>query len=261
MTTRDFSTISPSARALLAMRAGTALPYARAAAEQVFGVDGLAAEEARLAELPGTPLRRFHFEARFRSIDTLLTHVGATAIVEIAGGLSFRGLAMVEAAAVTYVDTDLPAMIETKRGLIDELGTAPRVGELRLAALDAMDGAALRAIVDALPPGPFAVVNEGLLMYLDAGEKQTLLANVRAALASRPGSAWITADIYVRVAHDPKILRDPKLAGFLAQHKVEDNKFGDRAEAEALFTGAGFSIAEKLAPPYDSSRESWVLQL
>lgn len=256
---RDFSTISPSARLLLALRAATTLPYARAAALRLLGADGLAEEEARLAALPGTSLRRFHHEQRFRSIDTLLTHVGAKAVVELAGGLSFRGLALVEREAVTFVDTDLPEMIETKRALIAELGTAPRVGELRLEALDATDAAALRATVDTLPPGPVAVVNEGLLMYLDVDEKRRLATSIRAALTSRPGSAWITADIYFRVPHDPRIFRDPKVVAFLAQHNVEANKFADAAEAEALFTSAGLAIREKLVPPHDVTRESWML--
>jgi len=258
-TARDFSTISPSAQAVLVMRAHTDLPYARAAAELLLGAEALAAEMSRLAAVPGTPLRAAHFAARYRSIDTVLDDTGATRILELGAGLSFRGLALARRAAVAYLDTDLPAVVATKRELVEALaGDDPLVGELRLEALDALDADAVRAAIDGLPPGPVSIVNEGLLMYLDAGEKQRLASHIRDALVSR-GGAWITADIYVRMAVDPRIFQDDRLREFVAAHNVEANKFTSHAEAEALFTGAGLTVERRLALPYDRSRETWVL--
>jgi O-methyltransferase involved in polyketide biosynthesis len=263
--TRDYSTISPSARALVAMRARTDLPFARRAGELVWGAEALAAEHARLAALPGGELRLAHFVQRYRDIDTALDEIGATRIVELGAGLSCRGLDLASRKAVTYVETDLPAITETKRDLIaalmpaDSDGARALVGDLRVRALDALDVAAFDAVVDELPPGDIAIVNEGLLMYLGDDEKARLAANIRAALVRR-GGAWITADIYLRVPGRPELGVDDKLRSFLTTHNVEDNKFADRAAAEAFFTRAGFSIRRRLSAGPHAIRETWIVE-
>lgn len=255
---RDFSTISPSAYSLLVMRSQADLPFARRAAELVLGPEGLAAAIARLSAIAGAELRRQHFAERYRSVDTLLADAAATRILEIAGGLSFRGLALALREPVVYVDTDLPAMIESKSRLVAALEPGALTGELRLRALDALDPDGFRAAVAELPPGAIAIVNEGLLMYLDAGEKQRLAGNIRDALRER-GGVWITADIYLRGVRDPRIGQDDRLRDFLAAHRVEDNKFESRAAAETFFTAAGFTIERRHARQEDATRESWVV--
>jgi O-methyltransferase involved in polyketide biosynthesis len=255
---RDFSTISPSAHSLLVMRAQTGLPFARRAAELLLGTDGVAAGTARLSAIAGAELRVRHFEERYRSIDALLAEEGAARVLEIAGGLSFRGLALAQRHAVTYVDTDLPAMIESKTRLVAALDAGPLVGELRLRALDALDPEGFRAAVAELPPGSIAIVNEGLLMYLDPGEKRRLAASIREALVAR-GGVWITADIYLRGPPDPRIGQDDRLRDFLAAHRVEEQKFESRAAAEAFFAEAGFAIRHRRARSDDATRESWVV--
>jgi O-methyltransferase involved in polyketide biosynthesis len=272
MSARDYSTISPSARALLAMRAQSdELPFARRAAELVFGADALAAEHARLQALPGGDRRLRHFVERYRSIDTLLAGVDAATIVEIGAGWSLRGFAMTRENNVVYVDSDLPAVIEGKRALVAELMAAPsgqraepRAGDLKLRALDALEPGAIRTMVDELPAGgPIAIVNEGLLMYLDDNEKQRLAASIREALVAR-GGVWITADIYIPLsalgispASLPAIGQDERLKHFLASHNVEENKFASFGAAEQFFAAAGFAISRRLAA--DPVRQSWVL--
>jgi O-methyltransferase involved in polyketide biosynthesis len=255
---RDFSTISPSAHSLLVMRAQAGLPFARQAAELLLGADGMAAEIARLTAIAGADLRRAHFEERYRSIDTLLAESGATRILEIAGGLSFRGLALALHQPVAYLDTDLPAMAETKARIVDALDAGPLVGDLRVRALNALDTDGFRAAAAELPAGPFAIVNEGLLMYLDPDEKRRLAAHIRDALTAR-GGVWITADIYLRSAADARIGQDERLRAFLAAHKVEEQKFESRAAAESFFTDTGFAIQRRLTRSPEAIRETWAL--
>jgi O-methyltransferase involved in polyketide biosynthesis len=233
------------------MRAWADLPYARRAAEILFGNDALAAELARLAALAGSELRKAHFAARYRSIDTLLGELGASCVLELAAGLSFRSLELTKRAAVTYIDTDLPDMIATKQRLVSELQAGPLAGDLRLAPLDALDHKEMRAL---LPAGPCAIVNEGLLMYLDDHEKRRLASGIRDALAR--GGVWITADVYVRGPRDPRIEQDERMRSFLTEHRVEANKFESLAAAEAFFTSSGFAIQRRLAEP---TRETWLL--
>jgi O-methyltransferase involved in polyketide biosynthesis len=260
MTTRDYSTISPSARSVLAMRAlSPELPFVREAAELVYGRDALAAEHARLQALVGWQMRLFHFVERYQSIDRMLAASGLETVVELAAGLSLRGLALAQRGAVTYLDTDLPEMIETKRQLVDQLAVGPLVGDVKLRALNALAPGELVAAVAELPAGPVAVVNEGLFMYLDDAEKRQLAASVHDVIAER-GGVWITADIYLKTpAQMPPIGQDDRLKHFLTTHRVEENKFESFAAAEQLFTEAGFSIARREgASPI---RQTWMLEV
>src|SRR4051812_45327116 len=112
--TRDFSTIAPSARWLLMVKAHTTLPYARQAAELVFGAEAVVAGDSG----PDAELRRLHFELRARSLDAMLDELAAERVLELAAGFSFRGLDRAVRSQVTYLDTDLPAIAEPKAELV-----------------------------------------------------------------------------------------------------------------------------------------------
>jgi O-methyltransferase involved in polyketide biosynthesis len=253
---RDYSSISPSAKSLLLVKAQTDLPFARRAAEIVFGT---AAVEQGASADPAAALRRKHFELRARSLDAALQAHGAKRILEIAAGFSLRGLAMAASQDVAYVDTDLPELVSIKSDLVERIHSGPLVGTLRVQALDALDADAFRRTTAGMPDGALAIIHEGLLMYLGDEEKTRLAASVRETLLER-GGAWITADVYVR--SETHLLREESVKKFLAEHRVEENKFADWAAAEAFFTSSGFSIENRLAPPSDSwrVRETWALR-
>ncbi len=257
---RDFSSISPSAKGLLVMKSRTGLPYAKEAADLVWGGQGAEAARAEMAKVSGLDLLTRHFENRYRSLDEALRGSGATRILELASGLSLRGLTMTKRHSTYYLDTDLPDMAETKAGLVAKLQEGPLVGTLRVMALDALDGDAFAAAVDAMPPGPITIIHEGLLVYLDDAEKTVLAENIRGALLAR-GGAWITADVYVRRPFEVRMPRSDRAQRFLDDHRVEEQKFADWAEADAFFTREGFTIERKLSPSIDPrhARETWVL--
>ncbi|HEX3759957.1 MAG TPA: hypothetical protein VHW23_14680 [Kofleriaceae bacterium] len=258
---RDFTTISPTAKSLLIMKSQTTIPFANAAAELMFGAPGVATALAEMNRVPSAELRRMHFENRYRSIDTLLAEAGdgMAGVLELAGGLSFRGLELARQGRF-YVDTDLPELAALKADLIARLHPEPLTGTLRVQALNALDAEAFREAVALIPPGPIAIVNEGLLIYLDDAEKRRLAGNVHDALTAR-GGIWITADIYVPTPPDQRLLTDDRTREFLDRHHVEDNKFASWDAAEQFFTGCGFTVLRKLTPSPDPRhvRESWVL--
>jgi len=255
---RDYSSISPSAKSLLLVKAQTGLPYARAAAEMLFGAEAVQAAARETAASPGAALRVRHFEARARSLDRTLSELGARNVIEVAAGMSFRGLAMAAEEGVFYLDTDLPAIADIKADLAARLHPGPLAGTFAIRALDALDTAAFRAAVGEMPPGPICIVHEGLLMYLDAAEKTRLAGSVRETLLER-GGAWVTADIYVKSA--VPVYREERTKQFLERHHVDDNKFDDWAAAEAFFAECGFDV--KSRDPVASDpwrvRETWVL--
>jgi O-methyltransferase involved in polyketide biosynthesis len=255
---RDFSTISPSARSLLLVKSQTSLPFAREAAELIWGAEYVAEAHRKADATPGAAERRRHFEIRAQSVDEALRELGATRVLEIAAGLSFRGLAMASRGDVFYLDTDLPAIAALKADLVARLHPGPLIGQLFVRALDALDAEAFRAAVTDIPHGPLAIVHEGLLMYLNDAEKARLAASVRGALIER-GGAWVTADVYVR--SDAPVYREEHTKKFIEEHRVEENKFADFGAAEAYFHTNGFTITHRLSSSTGSwtIRETWVL--
>jgi O-methyltransferase involved in polyketide biosynthesis len=229
----------------------------------VFGVDGLEAELAAVKREPLSGLRQEHFENRYRSLDALLADTGLVRVLELAAGLSFRGLELARRdQRIQYLDTDLPAIATMKIGLIAELHPAPLVGRLEVSSLDALDSVAFRTAVARLAPGPLAILNEGLLIYLDDAEKGQLAANVREALG-RYGGVWITADVYVRGPTETRPPLSPRAQAFLEQHRVEEKKFPSWDAAERFFTAEGFVVRQRASPSDEPRhiRESWVLSL
>ena len=245
------------------MKSQTAIPFARQAAALVFGSAGLETELGAMNREPISGLRLQHFESRYRSLDTLLADSGLTRILELGAGLSFRGLDLTgRDPNVHYLDTDLPEMAALKADLVGRLQAAPPVGRLEVLPLDALDPVAFTELAGRLTPGPLAIVNEGLLVYLDATEKSRLAANIRKTLRAY-GGAWLTADVYVRGPAEVRAPLSARAQAFLDQHNVEGNKFADWESAERFFVGEGFVIQRKLSPSDDPRhvRESWVLTL
>ena len=135
-------------------------------------------------------------------------------------------------------------MINTKSDylniLIKECPAAQ--GELEVLALNALDENEFRDIVSHFPEGEVAIVNEGLMMYLDLSEKEKLCKNIHGILKER-GGYWITADIYLKKKEDnPGLKLDQKTTAFFEEHRIEDNKFNSFEEAETFFKRMGFVI-------------------
>lgn len=270
--TRNYNTISPSARSLLLLKGYTPIPYAREAATLIQYPEPYEPDFSN--PQPGFWIRVMHFEARYQSINSLLADllppvaapVAATAIVatsatsqplnilELSSGFSFRGLALAAGRPVHYIDTDLPDLIATKQRLIADLsGDTPLRGHYELHPLNALDTTAFQTIVDSMPSGPVIIVNEGLLMYLGKEEKQQLCQFIGKVLHER-GGYWITADIYIRhnIPDDPELERGDTLKEFLKQHRVQENMFESFDEAIQLFADAGLVLDKEAEPDYSN---------
>lgn len=241
-TNHNFTTISPSARALLLLKGNTNIPYALQAAELISQSDKY---------IPGyadkslsTCLRIAHFEARYLSIDQLLSGLPVKNILELSSGFSFRSLDAVQQKDVYYIDTDLPGIIEEKKKLVAALQREQHAttGTLELLPLNALDESEFIEIINHFPAGEIAIVNEGLLMYLNIEEKEKLCSIIYKILKQR-GGCWITADIYIKTPRFNTIIQmDDDLEKFLEQHNIEENKFDSIEAAEAFFKKCGFII-------------------
>jgi O-methyltransferase involved in polyketide biosynthesis len=222
------------------------------------------------------------------SIDAALAKIALKNILEFCSGFSFRGLALCNDPEVTYYDTDLTGVIETKQQIIQELAKTHNLNSnsnYHLDPLNIFDRTSFKAIVDQFPAGPLAIVNEGLLVYLKEDQKRELCAIIREILLDR-GGYWVTSDIYVQSGSPETAIEDfynDRGREFLAEHEVEQNKFESFEAAGQFFDEVGFTVSEKVesrgqlsalkllenAPGFDKTtlrnrkktRETWILEV
>ena len=131
---RDYSSISPSALALLLTKSQTEIPFAKQAAALVYG-NSAQSELEDTMKGGGANRNLKHFVKRYRSLDTLLKQAGLPRVLEIGAGLSFRGLELTRTTDTFYVDTDLPMIAELKAKLVQQLHPGPLLGTLLVLSL------------------------------------------------------------------------------------------------------------------------------
>ena len=247
-TKRDFSTISPSAKALLIMKGLTEIPYAKEASEALADDD--IQEIFSQDKNPAFWGRLVHFENRYWSIDQLLEDAGCNNVLELSSGFSFRGLSLTQTQDMHYIDTDLEGVIEGKNRFISSINVPENaVGKLEMLPLNALDEDRFMEIVDHFGEGPIAIVNEGLLMYLGVDEKKQLCSTIHRILSER-GGCWITADFYVKTQmNEMRDDIDDKLSKFFEQHNIQGNMFDSFDHAANFFKEQGFVLEKKADVP------------
>lgn len=243
---RNYDTISPSAKMVLLMKGFTDIPYAKQVADMLGYPENYVPKEGMTAFFFW--MRVAHLELRYKSINTLLEGLGIKNIMELSSGWSFRGLDVVKNENVHYIDTDLPGIIDEKKQMMATLQGNDTIteGKLEILPVNALDEAAFTEAVNRFGEGPVAIVNEGLLMYLDNEEKKKLCGNIRRVLQER-GGYWITADIYFKMNMPPIEIKDD-LQKLLDEHDIENNKFENEEEARAFFREQGFEIDQEMEP-------------
>jgi O-methyltransferase involved in polyketide biosynthesis len=242
---RDYSAISPSAKSLVLLKGITNIPYARQTAE-AFSAPATYHIDLNNND-PAFWKRVVHFEIRYWSVDQLLSSIAVQNILELSSGYSFRGLEMISRKEVHYIDSDLPEVINRKKELLLDLkqDVPANLGTLNTIPLNALDTQQFMNVVDSFPEGPIIIVNEGLLMYLDTGEKEKLCGIIHGVLKQR-GGYWITADVYVKSTlarlneHN-----DDSLADLVEAQRIEENMFESFDAAEVFFKKAGFAVVKE----------------
>jgi hypothetical protein len=234
---RDFTSISPSAKWILLLKAHTKIPYALEAAKVI---------DPKFTPDFNKDIRfwgiTFHFENRYWSIDQLMKDLNAINFLELSSGFSFRGLDLTQQKKVHYIDTDLPEMVETKKEITAALqgDNKNTKGVLEVLPLNALDEHAFNNIINRLPPGEVVIMNEGLLMYLELEEKKRLCAIIHQILQER-GGYWITGDIYLKLkSRNIQLQLDEKIEKFFEEQQIEEKKFESFAGAEKFFNEMGF---------------------
>lgn len=217
-------------------------------ARRVFDVTNAALGVSGLVKRDVRSLRHGLLQ-RHTAIDRIVERAGAARVLELAAGLSRRGVARTADPSASHVEIDLAPMIAHKRRLLDrtEAGRAALArANLRLVEGDVtlMDLASAAG-----DPGAEIVIAEGLFMYLDADAQRALWAKVRRLLDERGGA--LVFDLVPASEQPPPGLPGRALGWMMRQFTggrsfERDQRTRDDIARE--LTSAGFDEVEMIEP-------------
>lgn len=136
----------------------------------------------------------FELEARYVLIDKFLEESKITQVLEIACGFTSRGLNFCkENAGFVYVELDLPKVIEEKKAILNKVagGVTNNLYFVEGNALNRNDINKCLKHFDLSKP--IAIINQGLMRYLNFDEKRFLTKIVYDIIAKNNG-IWLTCD-------------------------------------------------------------------
>ncbi len=241
----SFDRISSTALMVAYIRQFTDIPYSKELSQLV---DAQAVVEQLQKQQPDSPVEGAALiEGRYKAVNHVMAKFEITQIIELASGLLPRGMTMSQDPGITFIESDLPAMISRKQQLVKQL-----IGErsnLHFAAID------VTSYPNQFPlhadylnrQKPVTVLCEGLLMYLTFAEKQQVFANVREMLQIY-GGVWITPDCATqedlnrRWQNNPVWERFAKTLNIMTGTSPAENTFENFAHLENFVNEQGFQV-------------------
>jgi len=183
------------------------------------------------------------FEARFKLISRLLDELQADQVFEVAAGFSSRSFEMAKSSRVTYVEMDLPGASREKRRIVERLQVQTRA---HFKEGDVFHLADLQAATRLFQRRPIAIVCEGLLRFLDLGQKMLVAKNVRQIL-EHFGGVWIWSDSTIGKKEDPglgnaMIRRQEARVSQMTGVDITQTCFENASSAIAFYEGLGFAV-------------------
>jgi O-methyltransferase involved in polyketide biosynthesis len=244
--TVPFAKISLTAKLAAYMRQFSDIPFAQDVAQH------LRAQEAFARLLRDHQMRPEDllwyapiFEVRYKSIAAMIRKLAVRQVLELASGVSLRGLAMTQDPSVTYVESDLQELTDEKVSLVSALCRQYDLafpGNLHLVAANALDHHQLQTAVKHFRRHqPIAVVHEGLLPYLSASEMATVARNIRDLLVEC-GGVWITPDFSLKeeARHASDQQRQFRaLVAAATERNLYDNAFDNNTQLLTFFDSLG----------------------
>lgn len=130
-------------------------------------------------------------EARYRTMNNFIKDSGKKTVFDIPCGYTPRALYMVSKGN-KYIGCDLPAVIDEVGSVAKDFFTQNGVSGAEYKSVDATNYLSLRTALDGVS-GELCISTEGLLMYLNQPELDSLCDNIRLVL-NEFGGCWITPD-------------------------------------------------------------------
>jgi O-methyltransferase involved in polyketide biosynthesis len=125
---------------------------------------------------------------RHRILDELVPESGCKNVLELAAGLSRRGITMSEDETMTYIEVDLPEVVDAKRAILEKTERGRSALARTNFKIEKGDVASIDLnMFFSESDGPIFVIAEGLLMYLDESAQNKLFHEVSLRLAKCGG--------------------------------------------------------------------------
>ena len=237
--------IAPTAALVAFYRSFTDIPFAREIAKaidaqeishNVIGTDAIIFAKCVVA-----------FEARFKSVNAALEKFpGIKNYFEIPAGFSSRGLTMTSDQSISFLESDLPDVLESKKLCVSRIRStkAQNLSKLLFYPADILNVSALFEAVALLPKGEIAIITEGLLSYLPKEDMTSAAMNIRSLLALR-GGIWIITDL-TRLfdKNDPAAAKLREQISSLTGVSPISGCFESVEKAKKFFSSMGFEILE-----------------
>ena len=197
-------------------------------------------------------------EARYLMTDRILGQRNVHQVLELASGLSPRGIVMSSDPAHTYVEVDLRDEALLKEAVIKNLVDAGAINlpgpNWRILKGSVTEQSVFADAAALFRKEPIGVVCEGLLRYLSFEDKIIMATRIHNLLEIF-GGVWITPDIEPLDDNRQRLRRQQSMG--LCGVNVEENLFANLAETRKFFEDLGFTIqaielkemAEELVSP------------
>ncbi|MEM1418832.1 MAG: class I SAM-dependent methyltransferase [Myxococcota bacterium] len=200
------------------------------------------------AVMPQLPSMLDYLELRHALIEDAVEREHPDVLLELAAGLSRRGIYWARERGVRVVEADLAPMIARKRTQLALHGVDS--DKLRLVTRDLLEPGLEDFVHDVVREAERpVVVAEGFLGYLAESERSIIVASVAEALRRRGGGLFL-CDLRMRRGGVANALSGAIRLGILAVTRGRSAKpdFESQAAAESFLCAAGFDEVQVLTP-------------
>lgn len=200
----------------------------------------------------------FMLEPRHRAIDYfMITKFQYKQIVEFACGLSPRGMTFADNPEFTYIESDLPDMLELKKAKVESVYKLKKKKRLnhKFVSADVFKDNLSQKIGPLLNKNDKTVViTEGLTIYYDMEDLKKIFTNISKLLKENGGGVFIT-DIYHEEDMKRNFLNNSVMSFFVKLLKIKFYTDIDNSEeGESFFRECGFDYVESLNPLHFSKQ-------
>ncbi|HVU02151.1 MAG TPA: class I SAM-dependent methyltransferase [Polyangiaceae bacterium] len=198
----------------------------------------------------GSPLLQHYLDylhVRHAAFESRLRALAPDAIVEIGAGLSPRGLSFCRRNPnLVYLEADLPAMVREKERA---LASVMRPSNYHLTTVDLLDGPLEEQLPRVVERGMrVVVVTEGVVDYLDMGEKRRAFSAIASFLRSHGGGTYLfeahARELFVEDVRFARVFT--ALLGTLVGRNFEGRIFETVDDARRAVVESGFDTAAVL---------------
>ncbi|MFN8575307.1 MAG: class I SAM-dependent methyltransferase [Candidatus Sericytochromatia bacterium] len=200
----------------------------------------------------------FMLEPRHRAIDYfMLTKFSYKQIIELACGFSPRGMTFAENPEFTYIESDLPDIINTKKVKVEEVYKNKKLkrNNHKFIESDVFSDNLKEKFLPLLNKNEKTVViTEGLTIYYDMEHLKTIFKNICNLLKASGGGVYIT-DIY----HEEDLKRNffnNKVMSYAVKFLRTEfrSDIDNSEEGESFLRECGFDYVESLNPLHFSKQ-------